>query len=80
MNNQKQLDREEFYYEIIRKNIRRYRKFNELTQEQLAEKINVSKDYIAQIESPKRHKHCSVGTIVRIADALEVPIEKFFVE
>ena len=45
-----------------------------ITQEQLAEKIDVSKDFIAQIESPKIRKHCTLGTLGRIAEALDILI------
>jgi len=65
---------DDYYYELARKNIRRYRKFREITQEQLAEKIDVSKDFIAQIESPKIRKHCTLGTLGRIAEALDILI------
>lgn len=50
-----------------------FRKYRELTQEQLAEKTSLSRAYIAQIET--RKKTGSIDTIKKIADALNVDIE-----
>ena len=36
---------------LLGRNIKKYRKLNGLTQEQLAEKINVSRTYIVKIEN-----------------------------
>ena len=38
-----------YYYDIVRKNIRKYRKMANLTQQQLADAIDVSMHYISQI-------------------------------
>lgn len=78
MNKNQTIHEENYYYEIVRKNIRRYRKFREITQDELAELVDVSKDYIAQIESPKLRKHCTIGTAGKIADALEIDIRDLF--
>ena len=67
-----------YYYDIIRKNIRKYRKEKHLTQQQLAEKIDLSVDYICEIESPTKNKSFSIVTLGRIADVLEVDIKDFF--
>ena len=40
-----------YYYDIIRKNIKKYRKKANLTQQQLADKAGISMNYIAIIES-----------------------------
>ena len=46
-----------YYYDIVRKNIKKYRKLANLTQQELADKIEVSMHYISQIESAKPNKY-----------------------
>ena len=53
-----------------------YRKANNLTQQQLAEKLGTSTSYIGSIES-KTHKPISLTTLFRIAKALDTPPSKF---
>lgn len=65
-------------YDIIRKNIKKYRKEKGLTQAELAEKVGLSHDYIRQIESEKVGKTFSIETIYNISIALKVEIGKFF--
>ena len=57
-------------YELLGKNIRRYRKQKNYTLEQLAEKLDVSTTFIGQIERAKGVP--SLETLVKIANALEV--------
>lgn len=66
------------YYNIIRKNIKKYRKEKHLTQQQLAEETDLSVDYICEIESPTKNKSFSIVTLGRIADVLETDIKEFF--
>lgn len=67
-----------YYYDIVRVNIKKYRKQKGFTQAQLAEAADMSLDYLAEIESQKRKKSFSLGVLGRIADTLEVDIKKFF--
>jgi len=67
-----------YYYDIIRKNIKKFRKEKHLTQQELAEKTDLSVDYICEIESPTKNKSFSIVTLGRIADVLEVDIKEFF--
>ena len=67
-------------YDVIRKNIKKYRKLQGLTQAQLAEKANISHDFLRQIESLKAAKNFSVQTIYDISLALKIDIGKFFKE
>ncbi len=69
-----------YYYDIIRVNIRKYRKEKKYTQQKLADESELSIDYIAEIESLKRRKSFSIATLGRIADTLNVDIKKFFEE
>ena len=68
------------YYNVIRKNIKKYRKEKHLTQQQLAEATDLSVDYICEIESLTKNKSFSIVTLGRIADVLETDIKEFFTE
>ena len=67
---------DEFYYDIIRKNIRLYRIKKNLTQQDLADMTDLSREYICDIENQKRNKHPSIAVIGRIAEALSIDISK----
>lgn len=67
-----------YYYEIVSKNIKKYREKAGLTQQQLADMIDVSMHYISQIESLKVKKYFTLIILGRIADVLHVDIAKFF--
>lgn len=68
----------DYYYNIIRKNIKKFRKEKKYTQQQLADKVDLSVDYICEIESPTKKKSFSIVTLGRIADVLETDIKEFF--
>lgn len=72
----KQNDYEINIYEQIAKNIKKYRKAAGITQAVLAERINVSHEFIRRIESPKGTKSFSLDTIWKTALALNVDISK----
>ncbi len=72
-------------YSIIGKNIRYYRKLyslnkKELTQEALAEIVNVSTSLIGNLESKKTYQGISIFNLYKISKILEVPIENFFID
>ena len=67
-----------FYYNIVRKNIRKYRKLANITQQELADMINVSMHYISQIESANPNKYFTLVIIGRISDALNIDIRQLF--
>ena len=56
-----------------------YRKLRGLTQEQLAEKLDLSPAFIGHIEAPNIQKAISMDTLFDIADALEIPPHKFLI-
>lgn len=66
-------------YNNFRKNIKYYRRLNNLTQEQLAEKTDLSISYIKQIESNKEFKNVSLTVILKLSKALNVSVDKLFV-
>lgn len=59
-------------YKIIRHNIKKYRILRNMTQAELADKVNLTHDYIRQIESDKVANTFSVQTLYDISIALEV--------
>ena len=68
----------DYYYNIIRINIKKYRKEKGLTQEMLANKICYSLNYIKEIETLSKKKRFSIVVLGRIADVLNVDIKDFF--
>lgn len=73
-----QLNNDMYYYDIVRKNIKKFRKEKGYTQQRLAEEADMSNDYLAEIESEKRKKTFSIAILGRIADTLEIDIKEFF--
>lgn len=63
-------------YNTIRKNIKRYRKEKGLTSAQLAEMVDLSHDFIRQIQSEKAAYNFSVDTFYKISVALGVSMDK----
>lgn len=57
-------------------NILHYRKEQGMTQMQLAEKSNISKNYMQRIETAA--SSCSLDTLIDIAQALNIPLKKLF--
>ncbi|MGL5753153.1 MAG: helix-turn-helix transcriptional regulator [Paraclostridium sp.] len=58
-------------------NLRKYRQFNELTQEELANKVNVRRETIARLENAKYNP--SLELAVRISKELNTSIEELFI-
>ena len=56
-----------------------YRKLRGLTQEQLAERIDKTPAFIGHIEAPNISKAMSLDTLFDIANALDVPANKFLI-
>ena len=72
----KKLEFDNDIYNTIRKNIKKYRKEKKITAAELAEMIELSHDFIRQIESEKVASNFSVDTLYRISVALNVSIDK----
>lgn len=62
-------------YNTIRKNIKKYRKLRGLTSEELSEMVDLSHEFIRQIESEKVAYNFSVDTLYKISVALDVSID-----
>lgn len=69
---------DEYYYSVIQKNIRKIRKDKNLTQQDLADLTDISREYICDIENESRNKHITIAYLSRIADALEIDIALLF--
>lgn len=63
-------------YNTIRRNIKKYRKEKGLTSAQLAEMVDLSHDFIRQIESEKTRYNFSVETFYKISVALGIGMDK----
>ncbi len=68
---------------IIGNNIKKYRLLysktkSKMTQENLAELLNVSVSLISSLESNKTNKGISITNLYKISVILDVPIHKFF--
>lgn len=62
-------------YNTIRKNIKKYRKMRGITSAELAEMVDLSHDFIRQIESEKTAYNFSVETFYKISVALDVSLD-----
>ena len=67
-------------YRRIGLKISYYRKIKGMTQEQLAEKIDKNLAFIGAVEAPNVNRTVSLDTLFDIAEALEVPPYKFFMD
>ena len=57
---------ENYIYEVIGRNVKKYRKKKGLTQRQLANRVNYSLSFVAGLES-KKHQTFSLGALYRIS-------------
>ena len=67
---------DEDIYNTIRRNIKKYRKEKGMTSAQLAEMVDLSHDFIRQIESEKTQYNFSVTTFYKISVALGISLDK----
>lgn len=69
-----------YYYDLVRHNIKENRLKANLTQQQLADKAGITMNYLAKIESKKMQRDFSIVILGRIADALNINIKEMFNE
>ena len=67
-------------YSLFANNIKRIRLEANLTQEELAEKSDISISYIKQIESGKDYKNISLTIMLKLSKALDTSIANLFLE
>ena len=70
---------DEYYYRIVRHNIKKFRLARNWTQQKLADMADLSREYVCDIENESRNKHLTIAVLGRIADAMEIHIVNFFV-
>ncbi len=63
---------------ILRLNMKHYRNIAGITQKELAERCEISRFYIAEIETER--KAPSLKTVIKIANALEVTVATLFTD
>jgi transcriptional regulator with XRE-family HTH domain len=65
-------------YKKLKFNITYTRKMQGLTQSALAEKIEISRTHMSNIEAQNSEKSPSLDVLISIANALDVPVGKLF--
>lgn len=63
-------------YKKIGAKIVYYRKIRNLTQEELAEKVGITPQYLSRIENGGYSKNVSLSTLMKIAGALDVTMSQ----
>ncbi len=71
---------DEYFYDVLRTNIRVIRRERKLTQQDLADMTELSREYICDIENKNRNKHPSIAVVGRIAEALSTEMMTLFDE
>lgn len=66
------------FYKTIGKNIKKVRLNAHETQEQFAEKLDMSRGFISQLESPNLNVGVSLDTLFIISQKYNVDIKTFF--
>ena len=61
-------------YKTIGENIYKFRVLEHMSQERLAAKSDISTAYVSQIECFRLHKGVTCTTMIKIAQALDVPL------
>lgn len=61
-------------YSLFARNIRQNRKRKNLTQEQLAEKCDISLSYLKQIENVNEYKNVTLTVMLTLAKALDTDV------
>ena len=73
--NMKTISYDNNIYDTIRRNIKMYRKEKNITSAELAEMVDLSHDFIRQIQSEKVAYNFSVETFYMISVALDVKLD-----
>lgn len=68
---------DEYWYSVIRKNVKKIRLEKGLTQAQLGILTDLSREYVTDIENEKRNKHFTIAVLGRLSLALEIDIKEF---
>ena len=68
------------YLNVVAKNIRKFRREQKLTTEQLALDIGISPDYLRRFETQKVKEGLSLKSLYRLSVVLNVKMDQFFEE
>ncbi len=71
-------DQRKQQYKQLGLTISYYRKLKGISRQDLAKAINVSRTHISNLEAPNMPTSISLEKLLDIADALDVPVMKFF--
>lgn len=69
-----------YIYDRSSRRIKMFRKYRNMTQEELSENSTFSRGFIANIESPKTEQTFSLGVLYYLSLRLDIPIELFVKE
>ena len=68
---------EEYARDILAKNIKKYRQVNDISQEDLAEELEVTTVYISQLENAKREK-IYIDHLDILSDLFNISVSEIF--
>lgn len=68
----------DYYYYIVRVNIKKYRKLANMTTQELADKSDFTHQFIRDLESLKLTRRPRLDSLGRIANALGIDIRQLF--
>jgi transcriptional regulator with XRE-family HTH domain len=71
-------DNENNYLNIISKNIKKFREYNGLSQELLAEKVDCSREFINRVEN--RKEDVSLKMLLKLSFVFKVNPQQFFTD
>lgn len=69
---------DDYYYQIARTNIKKYRLLKKYTTQELADKCGLTHQFIRDLECIKLIRRPRLDTLGRIANALEIDIRDLF--
>lgn len=72
------MDKHEEKFRQLGLSVAYYRKLCGMTQLQLAERVNLSRTHISNLEAPNMPTSISLGKLFDIADALGISVKKLF--
>lgn len=71
---------ENYIYDLVGRNLKKYRKLANYTQETFATACNYNKQFISNLESAKTHQTVSLGTLWTFSKVLGIPVSKLLEE
>lgn len=69
---------DDYYYKLARLNIRKHRKIKNYTTQELADKCDLTHQFIRDLECIKLTRRPRLDTLGRIANALDIDIRELF--